>query len=194
MILAIDTSAGQCAVALLGARTHTRVERMSRGHAEALFPMIDAVLAEAKVGYRDVSRIGVCTGPGSFTGLRVGIAAARGLALSLGIPAVGVSRLETLGAGWTGHVVLKGRGETLFAQCFQAGVPTAEPFVTDVLPGGVVKGDGGLEQTEDDGLVDVVALAKIAVSKEPGPRPAPLYMRPADAAPSRDVAPVRLDG
>ena len=82
MILGIDTSAAQCAVALLGAGDPV-VERraMERGHAEHLFPMIDKVLARAGIGYDGLSRIAVCTGPGSFTGVRIGVAAARGIAL-----------------------------------------------------------------------------------------------------------------
>ena len=91
MILAIDTSAGQCAVAtaddpvvLAEAR-----EAMERGHAERLFPMIEAALALYPL---PLTLIAVCTGPGSFTGLRIGVAAARGLALGHGIPAVGVTR------------------------------------------------------------------------------------------------------
>ncbi len=87
MILGIDTSAAQCAVALLGAGEPV-VERraMERGHAEHLFPMIDKVLARAGIGYEGVGRIAVCTGPGSFTGVRIGVAAARGIALGRRIP------------------------------------------------------------------------------------------------------------
>ena len=86
MILGIDTSAAQCAVALLGAPINAGdpvVERraMERGHAEHLFPMIDSVLGRAGIGYDGLSRIAVCTGPGSFTGVRIGVAAARGIAL-----------------------------------------------------------------------------------------------------------------
>ena len=93
MILAIDTSAGQCAVALDGVR---RCERMTRGHAERLFPMIGEAMAGAGADWQAITRIAVCTGPGSFTGIRVGVAAARGLALSLGVPAIGVTRFEAL--------------------------------------------------------------------------------------------------
>ena len=72
MILGIDTSAAQCAVALLGSGDPV-VERraMERGHAEHLFPMIDEILARAGIGYEGVGRIAVCTGPGSFTGVRI---------------------------------------------------------------------------------------------------------------------------
>ena len=91
MILGIDTSAAQCAVALLGAPINAGdpvVERraMERGHAEPLFPMIDSVLGRAGIGYDGLSRIAVCTGPGSFTGVRIGVAAARGIALGRRIP------------------------------------------------------------------------------------------------------------
>ena len=91
MILGIDTSAAQCAVALLGAPINAGdpvVERraMERGHAEHLFPMIDSVLGSAGIGYDGLSRIAVCTGPGSFTGVRIGVAAARGIALGRRIP------------------------------------------------------------------------------------------------------------
>ncbi len=92
MILGIDTAAAQCAVALLSAGpmndSDPVVERraMERGHAEHLFPMIDKVLALAGTGYEGVVRIAVCTGPGSVTGVRIGVAAARGIALGRRIP------------------------------------------------------------------------------------------------------------
>ena len=166
---------------------------MTRGHAEALFPMIEEVLAEAKACYADLTRIAVCTGPGSFTGLRIGIAAARGLALGLGIPAVGVSRLEALGDGWTGHVVLNGRGGTLFAQEFDAGTPVGAPFATTDQPEGDLIGDGVPGSDEDTGLVDLFVLARIAAGRDAAPRPAPLYLRDADADPPREAPPVMLD-
>ena len=121
MILGIDTSAGQCAVALVaGDRVWRRAETMARGHAEALFPMIDDVLAEAGATFGDVTRIGVCTGPGSFTGIRAGVAAARGLALGLSVPAVGVTRLTAL-AVQSEHdgpvtVIIRSRGEEVARQ------------------------------------------------------------------------------
>ncbi|MEM6971705.1 MAG: tRNA (adenosine(37)-N6)-threonylcarbamoyltransferase complex dimerization subunit type 1 TsaB [Pseudomonadota bacterium] len=101
MILGIDTSAGQCAVALLagGRVAASAAETLSRGHAERLFPMIETVLERAGIGPSGLGRIAVCTGPGSFTGLRVGVAAARGLALGRGVPAIGVTRLEAVAAG-----------------------------------------------------------------------------------------------
>jgi tRNA threonylcarbamoyl adenosine modification protein YeaZ len=85
-ILALDTSMGACSAAVLRAangarRLHALQVDMPRGHAEALMPMIEEVLAEAEVTSRDLDLIAATVGPGSFTGVRIAIAAARGLAL-----------------------------------------------------------------------------------------------------------------
>ena len=101
LILALDTAGDNCAVALARAGDGLsvlarRVEAIGRGHAERLMPMIGEVLAEADLTYADLERIAVTTGPGSFTGTRIGVAGARGLALALAIPAVGVSVLDAL--------------------------------------------------------------------------------------------------
>jgi tRNA threonylcarbamoyl adenosine modification protein YeaZ len=86
-ILALDTSMGACSAAVLcasdGARTlHARQTEMPRGHAEALMPMVQEVMAEAGLEPRDLDVIAATRGPGSFTGVRIAIAAARGLALA----------------------------------------------------------------------------------------------------------------
>ncbi len=101
LILALDTAGENCAVALAraGDGLHVlarRCETIGRGHAERLMPMIGEALAEAGLGYGDLQRIVVTTGPGSFTGTRIGVAAARALALALSVPAVGVSVLDAL--------------------------------------------------------------------------------------------------
>jgi tRNA threonylcarbamoyladenosine biosynthesis protein TsaB len=85
-ILALDTSMGACSAAVLrtdgrGRRLHTLLVEMPRGHAEALMPMVEEVLAEAEIEARDIDLIAATVGPGSFTGVRIAIAAARGLAL-----------------------------------------------------------------------------------------------------------------
>ncbi|MEO1493800.1 MAG: tRNA (adenosine(37)-N6)-threonylcarbamoyltransferase complex dimerization subunit type 1 TsaB [Pseudomonadota bacterium] len=195
MILAIDTSAGQCAVALVGGRRPVvRAERMTRGHAEALFPMIDAVLAETGASYGDLTRIAVCTGPGSFTGIRAGVAAARGLALGLGVPAVGISRLEAVGHGLTGHVVLRGRADQLYLQQFNDGRPKGAPFIATGLPDGKTIGDGIPLHSEEAVWPDLFVLAELADARDPSSAlPAPLYLRGPDADPPRDGPPVMLD-
>src|SRR5207245_7803218 len=71
---------------------------MARGHAEAVMPLIARVMDLAGVEFAELDRIAVSTGPGSFTGLRVGISAARGIALAAGKPAVGLSTLAALAA------------------------------------------------------------------------------------------------
>ncbi len=97
-ILAIDTALARCSVAFGDpeADVVARSVAMERGHAEALVPMIEEVLAAAGAGYGDAERVAVIVGPGSFTGLRVGVAAARGIALAAGRPLVAVDTLAAL--------------------------------------------------------------------------------------------------
>jgi tRNA threonylcarbamoyladenosine biosynthesis protein TsaB len=101
-ILAIDTALVACSAAVLdtGARALMARESlpMARGHAEALMPMIARVMDQAGIEFADLDRIAVTVGPGSFTGLRVGIAAARGIALAAGKLAIGLSTLSALAA------------------------------------------------------------------------------------------------
>ena len=101
-VLAIDTALEACSAAVLDTEqaaiaAHESLA-MLRGHAEALMPMIARVLNRAGLEFAALDRIAVTTGPGSFTGLRVGIAAARGIALAAGKPAVGLSTLAAYAA------------------------------------------------------------------------------------------------
>lgn len=107
MLLAFDTTLDICSVALLddqGVLAAHIAEPMSRGHAEALVPMIDAALRQADTSMDALSRLAVTTGPGTFTGVRVGVSAARGLALALKLPVAGITSLEML----AGAVVFSG--------------------------------------------------------------------------------------
>lgn len=104
---------------------------MARGHAEALIPLIARVMQEAKLAFGDLDRIVVTTGPGSFTGLRVGISAARALALAAKIPAVGVSTLSAYAAPYLGAdnkspvvVAIDARHDQAYLQVFDAGGKT----------------------------------------------------------------------
>lgn len=98
-ILAIDTAAGACSAAVWDdGRVHQRLLEMSRGHAEALVPLVLATLADAGRGFAELDLLAVTIGPGAFTGLRIGLAAARGLALATGLPCVGVTTLEAVAA------------------------------------------------------------------------------------------------
>ncbi|MFY8094892.1 MAG: tRNA (adenosine(37)-N6)-threonylcarbamoyltransferase complex dimerization subunit type 1 TsaB [Niveispirillum sp.] len=143
--LGLDTATSACAVAVwdaaAGRTLAVRAEIMQRGLAEKLVPMVQATLADAGIGFADLSRIGVTVGPGTFTGLRVGLAAARGFALAAGCPLVGVTTLEAAAhgldpdsrQGQTLLAAIESRRDDLFVQPFAADLsPLAEP--ADVLP------------------------------------------------------------
>lgn len=102
LILAIDTALDACAAAVLDTEAGELVaqesQTMKRGHAEALMPLIGRVIKASGTGFAGLSRIAVTTGPGSFTGLRVGLSAARGIALAANIPVVGVTTLAAYAA------------------------------------------------------------------------------------------------
>ena len=102
LILAIDTALDACAAAVLDTASSKVIaqesQAMKRGHAEALMPLIARVMKESGVAFDALDRIAVTTGPGSFTGLRVGLSAARGIALAAGKPVVGVTTLTAYAA------------------------------------------------------------------------------------------------
>ncbi len=100
LTLGLDTTGAYCTAALLnGAVCLSQTsEHMGRGHAERLAPMVQDMLSEANVAPRRIERIAVCTGPGSFTGLRVALAFAKGFALPFKIPVIGLSALEIMAA------------------------------------------------------------------------------------------------
>ncbi len=102
LILAIDTALDACAAAVLDTTTSKVIalesQAMKRGHAEALMPLIARVMKESGVAFDALDRIAVTTGPGSFTGLRVGLSAARGIGLAAGKPVVGVTTLSAYAA------------------------------------------------------------------------------------------------
>lgn len=106
-ILAIDTALGACSACVLeaGATQPVAIEQvgMERGHAEALMPMIERVMGKVEGGFSSLDRVAVTIGPGSYTGLRVGISAARAIAFAAGIPAVGVSTLAATAAPLIGR-------------------------------------------------------------------------------------------
>lgn len=136
-ILAFDTCFDACSACVArdsGAAVEVlaaALERFETGHAERLVPMVDEVMAGARVRFADIDRIAVTLGPGTFTGTRIGIAAARGLALTSGIEVVGASSLAVmaevavreLGLQPAGHdlvVVVDARRGEVYAQSFGA--------------------------------------------------------------------------
>ncbi|MEQ8505487.1 MAG: tRNA (adenosine(37)-N6)-threonylcarbamoyltransferase complex dimerization subunit type 1 TsaB [Rhodospirillales bacterium] len=127
-LLAFDTATTGCSAAVFvgGRLASRRAAAMARGQSEALMPMIADVLDEAGCAYADLDALAVTMGPGAFTGLRIGLAAARGLALGLNIPCAGVTTLEAVaralpaGAGKGRHVLvaLDSKRADLYAQVF----------------------------------------------------------------------------
>ncbi|WP_282603590.1 tRNA (adenosine(37)-N6)-threonylcarbamoyltransferase complex dimerization subunit type 1 TsaB [Paracoccus sp. PARArs4] len=197
LTLGFDTSAAHCAAALLrGDRLlASRHEEMAKGQAERLMPMIEELLSEAGVTFRQIDVIGVGTGPGNFTGIRVAVAAARGLSLAMGVPAIGVSATEALAWGLPRpcRIQIPSRGDTVIWQDFgqeppQAGEPVAggrpQQAATGALPPGPAPAAPAVAIAEG-----VAHIAAMLADRGPQPRPAPVYLRPADAAPGRDAPP-----
>lgn len=186
LILAFDTSAAHCAAALLRGDDilDARTTAMSKGQAEHLMPFLETLLADHGHAWSDLTRIGVGTGPGNFTGIRISVSAARGLALALGVPAIGVSTFDAIHHGAPGALaaVTAPRGH-LYVQ--RPGDPPLYLAQEQALLLGTPR------MAPDPGAL-VAAMARCAAAATPGAAPAPLYIKPADAAPSRDAPPVML--
>ncbi len=206
---------------------------MARGQAERLMPMIEAVLADRGALFEELDAIGVGIGPGNFTGLRISVATARGLALSLGVPAIGVSGFDLVLGGDAAEVTrprlvsipvareehmayvrlylgLEPRGQATKLQVPLAGRerPTGTSGISDLPEDASVLGfeasaigwitgqNGACRDYERRDLpedpapgIAAIAEAKLHLYGSAVPRPAPLYIRSADAAPPRDPAP-----
>ena len=193
LVLGFDTSAAHCAAALLRGDQllASRLEEMTRGQAERLMPLLEEVLAEGGAAWADLDAIGVGVGPGNFTGIRIAVSAARGLALGLEIPAVGVDGFEARAAAGTLPAVPAPRDQVY------AALPGEAPRLMPRQEAeGAARGAGLAFAPEASPAGMAEAIARIAAARfqtvtEP---PAPLYLRSADAAPSSDVPPALIDG
>lgn len=220
-LLAIDTALPVCAVAVFDSDTDEVLAYesvpMERGHAEALMPMIARVMDAAATEFRDLDRIAVTVGPGSFTGLRVGISAARGIALACGRPAVGVSTLAAFAAPCIaedfsnqtisiidarhGHVFMQAFGESGYT-LFPAGHAPLEQAL-DYIDGEVHLTGSATEKLlaiwpQDKpapftfraaASPDIAWIARLGVAADPDTAPAkPFYLRAPDAKPQPDSA------
>ncbi len=220
-LLAIDTAFEACSVAVAadnGAPV-IRTEIVDRAHAERLMPMIEDAMGAAGLALADLDRIAVTVGPGSFTGLRIGIAAARGLALVTGADAVGVGTLAVhaeearaeFGACPILALIAAGRGEVYGQSFTDDGSPASEPavgppetFVRLIAANTLIAGSGAdalasvLGQEAEARTVhrraapDPAALLRLArAASSAGAPPRPLYLRPPDAKPQTAAAVAR---
>jgi tRNA threonylcarbamoyl adenosine modification protein YeaZ len=215
-VLAIDTALGACAAAVLdsaaGAILASESLSMQRGHAEAIMPLIARVMDAARCEFTELDRIAVTVGPGSFTGLRVGISAARGIALAAGKPAIGLSTLSAFAAP---HVAARSdqiiiaaidaRNEQVYFQIFAANGKTIVPPRLDrvrtavrAVPVGptIITGSGAAlvaanwpsgsptPHVEAHAGPDIGWVARLgAAAEDEGAAPKPLYLRRPDARP-----------
>ncbi|TPK40033.1 tRNA (adenosine(37)-N6)-threonylcarbamoyltransferase complex dimerization subunit type 1 TsaB [Mesorhizobium sp. B2-5-4] len=208
-VLAIDCAASLCAACVYDAAVGRELGRsvldLGKGHAEHLMAVIAEALKAGATDYAGLGAIAVSVGPGSFTGLRVGVSTARGLALALKVPAIGVTTLEALAAeaatAFPGRAVLAaldaGREEIHAALYDEMSVLTYGPAVTTLANAvamasehsAVLAGTAAtlIGRTFDIGprtaTADILTYARLAAAKGQGERPKPLYLRGADAKP-----------
>jgi len=218
-VLGFDCAGRGCAAAVLvdDAVAASRSTPMERGQAEALIPLIESVLGEVKLRLAELDLIAVTTGPGGFTGLRIGLAAARGFALATGVPVVGVSSFAAVAAAVPMAaradrvlvVALDSKRTEIFLQAFPASgaldpAMAAPENAGRVLPPGplLVAGDAAplladaLGQRAriigGDGLPDPGVVARLGVAAwRPGTRPElprPFYLRAPDTTVARAEA------
>jgi len=196
VLLAIDTAAPRLQLALLvDDRADTLVEDMQQGQAERIFPAIAELLARNGLAYANLTRVAVTTGPGSFTGLRIGLSAARGLALALDIPVVGVPSLLALSLACACDpvaVLLDARRNEAYFQLFSGpAIPVGAPAILamDEARRRVPPNTAILSTP----LVDIAALARFAATVDPARYPPEAaYIRDADAKPQEKFRVARV--
>lgn len=208
--LSIDTASHNCAVALVeDSKVLARIsETIGKGHAERLIGQISTVMDRANKSLKQIDRIAVNIGPGSFTGVRIGVATARALALALEKPAIGVSSLEAIGFETLKMfpnnnviaVIDAGRG-LVYRQDFTSGcTPIGSAELQDSADFSIANNDNvilagpfALNLGEKIGLSkdrihsfdapDVVTYAILSETKTTDCAAKPLYLRDADAKP-----------
>jgi tRNA threonylcarbamoyladenosine biosynthesis protein TsaB len=225
-ILAIDTSCGATSVAVFDGEAQQTLVResvvMTRGHAEALTPMVQRAIGEVEGGFGAIGRVAVGVGPGSFTGIRIGLAMARAISLTLETPIVGISTLvafvgplmEQPGPGVVASVIDARHGHVYFQLFESNGRPILAPRLTSLrdavrLIGGgparlagdaaalvaeeALRGGVAFDASEAAPFPDIIALARIGLAADPETSPArPLYVKAPDAHPSLGDAVMRV--
>jgi tRNA threonylcarbamoyl adenosine modification protein YeaZ len=212
-ILAFDTTLGACSAAVFDATAQRLLAHsfrpLERGHAEALVGMVRAVLDESGVALSHIERIAVTIGPGTFTGVRIGLALARGLKLALGTPVCGLTSLEAIRLNVTDNperraiaaLIDARRGEFYCAAWSAEGAAVVEPCAVRhddaahlVPAGSLIVGTGaerfmelageavGARRAAVPDLPDAARIAEAASRLTPAPEPPqPLYLRPPGA-------------
>lgn len=193
-VLTLDTASSLAVVGLVADDRALAVRRLADGHAaQHALTAVDAVLREAGVAPRDLTRITVGRGPGSFTGLRIGVATAQGLGTALDVPVDGVSTLDALAGPGCIPVVDARRGEVFAVAADLPAAAYAPDVVADRAPATLV-GDGALRYADlfrahghdvpaaDDPrhAPDPLRMAALAVAAEA----TALYLRAPDAVPA----------
>jgi tRNA threonylcarbamoyladenosine biosynthesis protein TsaB len=213
-ILAIDTALSACAACVMDAGAPEPISYetivMERGHAEALLPLVDRVVSKAEGGFSGLDRVAVTVGPGSYTGLRVGIAAARAIGLAAHVPVVGVTTLSALLAALIAddnRRVLAAAIDARHGQVyFQSIAPGGQSIVAPTLvrvreaarligsgPTAIVGSGAGAVAAETAGVEvavqeksfpDILWVARLGLVADPSTAlPKPLYLRGPDAKP-----------
>ncbi|MGV6839512.1 MAG: tRNA (adenosine(37)-N6)-threonylcarbamoyltransferase complex dimerization subunit type 1 TsaB [Planktomarina sp.] len=202
--LAFDTSAAHVAAALCcdGNVIADHFETRAKGQDQVLFGVLETLLAQNGLSFADVGKIGVGVGPGNFTGVRIAVSAAKGLALSLGVPAIGVNGFEQAlydAPQGTAAVIGAPRGQAYVGYGQDDGKLYApEDLPTALQSATVLAGPGAKDLSHSMSIAvhsmdtnPAKAIAQIAATAAgTAAMPKPLYLKPADAAPSRTPAPV----
>ncbi len=185
--LGFDTSAAHVAAALHkdGHVLSQNREAMARGQAERLMMILQEMLEAQNIEWSDLDAIGVGVGPGNFTGIRVSVSAARGLALGLGIPAIGVNRFDVITSAISDAAIPS------------VSAPQNKVYVKDSdAPARLISFDQAQMldrdlcfEPDDFNPAPTIAMFAAARCTTAQTRPAPLYIRSADAAPARDAPP-----
>lgn len=217
LVLALDTALGACSAAILDTASDRilarRSEPMERGHAERLIPLVADICAEAGIAAGDCRRFAATVGPGSFTGLRVAIAAARGMALASGGDAVGITTLATLSEPYLAaaepvavfaaidarhdHVygALTDHDRRLIAPPRYLPVPEAAALAAsrpvalvgpgaDAIMGAWPQGASPPAVLDEIGWPDIAVVARLGAMADPATSPCrPLYLKAVDAKP-----------
>jgi len=190
-VLAIDTSGTYLQLCLkTNGKNHLFSQAMPRGHAEVIFDKIAQLLQQNYIKYADICKIGVTVGPGSFTGLRIGIAAARGLALSLKIPVIGIPNLFALSTNLGSveskpfYIIVDARRDQFYVQQFaHAHAPIGQPLLLEHDEVELLRSDLK-NKIYSETKIDIIQLCDFTVDADPKIfPPRPTYIRSADAKP-----------